>query len=122
MTYTNEEIQKFLIEWAKEYCNSGVAPVFKGFNNLGSSVRGRTYFKSQYYGRNCQHIVKYGEIEMNSRLTSNWRIKATLWHEFCHHWAWTDYNYSSHQGTFDTLVRREKVLWILCALSRCFPL
>lgn len=115
MTYTEEEIEKFLNVWTKEYCKSGACPIFKGFNDLGKSVRGRTY----YLGNG---VLRYGMIEMNSRLTSNWRIKATLWHEFCHHWAWTDYTYSSHQGTFDTLVRRKKVLWLLCSLSRCLPI
>lgn len=116
----DEDCIKLLKTWHKEYLGDSYDyPVWLGFNDLGKSVRGITYYYTHYMGTS---IYRYGRIEMNSRLKSDWRIKATLWHEFCHHWTYAEYNYSSHQGTFDTLVRRKKVLWLLCSLSRLLPI
>lgn len=116
----DEDCKKLLKEWHDEYLGSEFHnPMWLGFKDLGNSVRGRTYYWA-YPNRDKEG--RFGKIEMNSRLKSDWRIKATLWHEFCHHWAYAEYEYSSHQGIFDTLVRRKKGLWLLCSLSRLLPI
>nr|DAR01786.1 MAG TPA: SprT-like family protein [Caudoviricetes sp.] len=45
-----------------------------------------------------------------------------LWHEFCHHWAYSVYNYSGHQRTFDKCLRTNKKLWLLGSFSRIIPM
>lgn len=122
MTINKDDCQNLLDEWQLKYI--GDKPYwgeFMGFKDLGNSVRGRTYFKQKY--NTMYHIgYRYGMIELNSRLRSDWRIKAVLWHEFCHHWAYSVYNYSKHQGKFDDCLRTNKVLWLLGSFSRIIPM
>ena len=124
MTMTKDDCQKLLDEWQLKYFPKNKYyhfPTFLGFADLGAKTRGITYSKSnvekKYWNR-----VAWGEIKLNSRLRSDWRIKAVLWHEFCHHWAYSVYNYSGHQGTFDDCLRTDKVLWLLGSFSRIIPM
>lgn len=119
-----KEAQALLNDWQYLYIGmSKPFPKFKGFEDLGETTRGITHFKYKYI-TNSYHpmYVYWGEIRINSRLKSDWCIKAVLWHEFCHHWAYSVYNYSGHQGTFDKCLRTDKVLWLLGSLSRIIPM
>lgn len=105
------DAQKLINDWLVEFDVDGRCE-FGGFSsNLGPGVRGITY----YYPSKKTRILLYAKL-------SGWRAKCTLWHEFCHHWAFVEYNYTGHQGTFDTLVRKKVWLWLGCALSRCIPI
>nr|DAI70827.1 MAG TPA: hypothetical protein [Caudoviricetes sp.] len=119
-----EEAQALLNDWHYLYIGmSKVLPEFKGFTDLGDSTRGITYYHYKYIKNPyCPRYIYWGEIVINSRLKSNWRIKAVLWHEFCHHWAYSVYNYSGHQGTFDKCLRTDKKLWLLGSLGRIIPM
>ena len=115
MTGENEYWQFVLNGWHREFLDeSDHVPMFTGFKDLGSTTRGRTWF----YIRGGK---RYGAIEISNRLKSDWRIKATLWHEFCHHWEWVETGKHGHGKGFDARVRRKPVLWVLCAISRCLP-
>lgn len=115
MMISEVDCQIMLNDWHAKYVGTKFHyPSFLGYSDLGPSIRGITYF-------NCVP-TQWGKIKINSRLTSNWRIKAVLWHEFCHHWAYSVYNYSGHQGTFDKCLRTDKVLWLLGSLSRIIPM
>ena len=125
MTKNNLNCQAILDMWHDKYIgNKYRYPTFMGYTDLGDKTRGITYFKQEFiYGKYTPSITKYwGEIKINKRLNSDWRIKAVLWHEFCHHWAYSVYNYSGHQGTFDKCLRTDKKLWLLGSLSRIIPM
>ena len=110
-----------LDEWQKKYIGGKYHyPKYLEFGDLGNSTRGITYYKRETY-KNFE-MARWGEIKLNFRLKSNWRIKAVLWHEFCHHWAYSVYNYSGHQGKFDDCLRTDKVLWLLGSFSRIIPM
>lgn len=114
MTISEVDCQILLNEWHEKYIgNNCHYPSFTGFENLGNSIRGITRF---------HNYPRYGKIALNSKLKSNWRIKAILWHEFCHHWAYSVYNYYKHQGKFDECLRTDKVLWLLGSFSRIIPM
>lgn len=123
MTISEVECRVLLKEWQEKYIgNHKVYPKLLGFANLGDKTRGITYFKGSNVYYNGRPDSTWGEIKINKRITSDWRIKAVLWHEFCHHWAYSVYNYSGHQGTFDKCLRTDKKLWLLGSLSRIIPM
>lgn len=122
MTISEVDCQIMLNDWHAKYIGTKYHyPSFLGYGNLGDKTRGITYYKTSHSSYPIA-VYKWGEIKINSRLTSNWRIKAVLWHEFSHHWAYSVYNYSGHQGTFDKCLRTDKVLWLLGSLSRIIPM
>ena len=120
-TGENEYWRIQLYAWTKEFIPDYYMPVFSGFKDLGKSTRGQCAFYGPAYGDGIEK-PRYGVITMSNRLKSDWRIKATLWHEFCHHWEWVETGEHGHGKGFDARVRRKPVLWILCAISRCLPL
>lgn len=112
-----------LNEWHEKYIgNNYHYPSFLGYGNLGDKTRGITYYKGGNERYKYSEMPSWGEIKINSRLKSDWRIKAVLWHEFCHHWAYSVYNYWDHQGRFDDCLRTDKKLWLLGSLSRIIPM
>lgn len=118
----DEDCQNLLDYWQNKYIGLKTPfPEFMGFTNLGETTRGITYYKNKFNGR-FEPSEGWGQIKLNSKLKAEWRIKAVLWHEFCHHWAYSVYNYSGHQGTFDKCLRTDKKLWLLGSLSRIIPM
>lgn len=123
MTISEVDCQLLLNDWQAKYIGDNHHyPSFLGYGNLGDKTRGITYFKGGNPRYNYSRSPSWGEIKINSRLTSDWRIKAVLWHEFCHHWAYSVYHYSGHQGTFDKCLRTDKKLWLLGSLTRIIPM
>ena len=116
-----KDARYLLSQWHKEYCPYYLEPIFVGFKDLGPTTRGRTSFYGRCYGDGLDSC-RFGSITMSNRLKSDWRIKATLWHEFCHHWEWVETGKHGHGKGFDARVRRKLVLWVLCAISRCLPI
>ena len=123
MMISEVDCQIMLNDWHAKYIGTNYHyPSFIGYKDLGDSLRGITYFKGGNLNYDYTKSPTWGEIKINKRLTSNWRIKAVLWHEFCHHWAYSVYNYSGHQGIFDKCLRTDKLLWLLGSLSRIIPM
>lgn len=117
MTVTENDCRAMLKGWTRQYMGEGATePCFMGFSDLGKTTRGTT--------RHCitDGGTRYGMIRINTRLKASWRIKATLWHEFCHHWEWAETGVHGHGEGFDSRVRRNPVQWLLCAISRCIPM
>ena len=122
-----EDCQNLLDYWQNKYIGFNTPyPDFIGFANLGNKTRGITTYRAHYkYNREDDTVKKtegWGEIKLNSKLKADWRIKAVSWHEFCHHWAYSVFNYTQHQGRFDDCLRTNKVLWLLGSLSRIIPM
>lgn len=118
-----EDCQNLLDYWHNEYIGlKKHFPEFGGFENLGNSTRGITYYQHNLVGSKDVMWEHWGKIKLNSKLKANWRIKAVLWHEFCHHWAYSVFNYTQHQGRFDDCLRTDKKLWLLGSLSRIIPM
>ena len=117
----DNDAKYWLNKWNREFCPDYLTPIFTGFCDLGPTTRGRTSFYGRCYG-NGTDSCRYGKITMSNRLKSDWRIKATLWHEFCHHWEWVETGKHGHGKGFDARVRRKLVLWLLCAISRCLQM
>lgn len=123
MTINEVDCQIMLNDWHAKYIGTKYHyPSFMGYENLGNKTRGITHFQIVYEKYVIGAPYKWGEIKINSRLKSNWRIKAVLWHEFCHHWAYSVFNYTQHQGRFDDCLRTNKKLWLLGSLSRIIPM
>lgn len=118
-----EDCQNLLDYWQNEYIGLKTSfPNFMGFANLGNKTRGVTAYR--HYLASSKDVMweLWGEIKLNSKLKADWRIKAVLWHEFCHHWAYSVYHYTGHKGTFDKCLRTNKKLWLLGSLSRIIPM
>lgn len=111
------ECETQLISWAEEFELDTSNLFFDGFIDLGKSVRGRTS-----YIWNCDKNRIDIFIALNKRLYCKWRIKAILWHEFCHFWVFSSNHYQGHKGEFDKCLRRKKVLWLLGSISRIIPM
>ena len=86
-----EDCTKQIYEWAIRYCKQvNNFAKFKGFRYLGEVTIGLTTI---YQNKGTTKI----EIEITTTLDKDWQIKAVLWHEFCHAWAYCDLgDYHSH--------------------------
>lgn len=81
-----------IFKWGKEYCESvNYFIKFKGFNDLGKKTLGHTLYITE---KGRTRIV----IELSNRLDKDWQIRAVLWHEFCHAWAFCDTGKSQSHG------------------------
>lgn len=88
----DEDCIKQMYEWANDYCKSvNNFAKFNGFKDLGKKTLGHTLYITEQ-GRT--RIV----IELSTRLDKDWKIRAVLWHEFCHAWAYCDTGKSQSHG------------------------
>mgnify|MGYP004584305985 CR=1 FL=1 len=65
---------------------------FIGFQHFtDEKLLGRTWMKQKDDYLFC-------EIALSEKLDKDWKIKAVLWHEFCHAWAYCDTGKSQSHG------------------------
>lgn len=82
-----------LDSWQAEYSVPASAHIrFIGFHHFPNKKLLGVTWSYQMYGR------LYCKIALSDRLDKDWKIRAVLWHEFCHAWAYCDTGNTQSHG------------------------